>query len=617
MSIYDKNLAALQECQPYIYNAIVESGYEIDDGCYEVEKAKNGIPVFVTKQEGKTVYLSSKYDPETEAERYIKRFECVFDYSVMVFLGLGNGFVAKKMIAEKGEHIQYLFYEPSVQLFFLSLKTFDLSAVFECHRVLLVVRGLNDRKLDVALSCIINAKNYMIALYNALPVYARLFEEEEKEISRKFADTVRWVKTNVNTAKNFNVLLARNDILNMKTALYCNCEEQFTGVFPVDRPVIIVGAGPSLEKNATILKQAKGKMMILATDSALPYLYREGIIPDMVFTVDSAKPVQLFDQEEIRNIPLAAITSANHEIVNRMKGKIILFSTECSYYNELFQLSGKKLYAMPTGGNVAASAFHMAVDWGYRKIILVGQDLAVSSDKLHAGDADEKLQVEKKAFRVVEVEGYYGDTVYATLDFDSYRKYYEKIICNDENLEVINATEGGVKIEGTIQKSLKEVIEEYDAEPFDFEKTIREMPEVFDDERRNQIIRIWEDSVKNINDIKCKLHKGVQLLKDGLNLLSSEQYPFIKIEIIQEAIRGIVQECDTMSEIYFLDEMVLQDQADILGDIYISKEDSVEEAQRIFKKMLNYIERLYGAADEVIELFETIIKEGREMLGIH
>ena len=609
MSVYEKNLNAIHERIPQLYDAIMKKKLESDKIDFYVETAKNGMPVLCAKQNGKVLYMNSRYDPAKEAECYVKKYKHVLDYSFMFFFGFGNGLIADGLLREKDKHVNFLFYEPSPQLFLLVLEHYDITPLFDDARFHLVVRGLNDKNVDSDIASHINPQNYHICLFDILPLYEQLFADEEEEIRNKFSFCLRTVVMDIYTAVNFGSSLTYNNIYNMRRVVHCNCGVEFEGVFPLDRPAIVVAAGPSLEKNVRELKKAKGKMLIMAVDSALPYLVSQGIIPDLAVVVDAQKPTVLFEDEKIQKIPLATATEANYKIVEMVKNKIIYISSGCDYYNTIFQKVGKSVYGTIGGGSVATVAFSLAVLWGYRKIILVGQDLALASDKIHAGDVDEDLGKGVLSRQRIEIEGYYGDKVYTLEDYNFYREWYEASIRHSEGLEVVNATEGGAKIEGTIQMSLKEAIDSYDVDSFDFEKTIRDMPPTVGEKHREEIVQMWKESIENLEKLKQRLYDGIRELNKGIQMIRRKQCERSQLVRIRKRIGEINEECEAMMEIYFLNEIVSGEQADVLSDIYIVKDNDEEEICRMFEKMLQYMKAMHGSVDEVKELFERIIEE--------
>ncbi len=605
MSIYEKNMAAIQKKDQVLYHAIIQNDLEEEDIEFSIESARNGMLIVSAMFDEKIKYMNSRYNPEQEAERFAAQYSTVPDYSFMIFFGFGNGMLADKIIKSRGEHVTFLFYEPSPHLFLKVLECFDISKIIESSRVRVVVHGLNDDCIDTDISSKVNIENYRISYYDNLPLYKQLFEKEQKKVENKYRFLVNLVSSNVSTARYFGKAEAYNNIYNMRNVFFCNCEEDFTETFPTDRPAIIVAAGPSLEKNVHYLKEAKGRFLIIAVDTALRYLASQGVRPDLAIVADPQKPVKLFEDEEVQQVPLAINSAANYKIVELVKQKVIYVSSECAYYNKLFEVAGRHMYALSGGGSVATFAFVLAISWGYRKIILVGQDLALAPDKVHAGNDD--IDTHKLTEGKVKIEGYYGDEVYTSPDYKFYKEWYEMVIKGDDNLEVVNATEGGAKIDGTIAIPLKEAINQYVVEPFDFEKVIREMPSTFSEEQKEEIIHLWLNSVENLKQLKVKLNDGICQIKYGIDLIQCKSYKGSELKIIQKKVAEIIEECNSFDEIYFVDCLIAEEEGDVLGDIYNAKENNEEEVSRIYEKLLKYISAMYSAVDEVRKMFEKII----------
>lgn len=607
MSIYEKNMTSIKKRDIELYRAICDwKEREESEFSIGTEITRNGMPVYYIWVDEKKKYLWSTYNPEHEAERFALKYIKTVDYAFLCFFGFGNGLVAKSLLKCLKEHITVTFYEPSAELFIRVLEDFDISEIMKKSRVQLIVKGLNDGCLDVKIAGRITKENYRISRIESIPLFDKLFSKDFEQFREKYEYSLKMVLMDIGTEISFGDAVTYNYIYNMRKIFVCNVEEEFEGKFPLDRPVIIVAAGPSLEKNVQYLKLAKKKMMIIGVDSALPYLISKGIYPDLGVVVDATKPVELFLDPKIKSIPLAAYAETNYRILEIMESKIIFFSSLIDYYNRMVQLEGKNLYHMATGGSVATSAFSLVMSWGYREIILVGQDLAIASNKVHAGNlpTNERLQEE-----YIEVEGYYGGTVNTLKDFDMFRNWYEVAIRTNEDLKVINATEGGAKIKGATQMSLRDAIGKYDVEPFDFEDVIKTMPPVLGDKHRKDILDMWENSIINIDILKEKLHEAMERIQQAVELVVNKEYKSEQIRQIKSELSMLIQECDSFAEISFLDEMVSETNADILGDIYIEKEDNAEEVCRMLDKLLGYIRTLHGSAENVKKMFQKIIEE--------
>ena len=78
---------------------------------------------------------------------------------------------------------------------------------------------------------------------------------------------------------------------NVKPLLYIENTKPFNRL-----PVVLVAAGPSLDKNIHILKQYKDNVIILCADIVTFKLLENDIIPDFICNVDVHETVQEFFQ---------------------------------------------------------------------------------------------------------------------------------------------------------------------------------------------------------------------------------------------------------------------------------------------------------------------------------
>lgn len=617
MSIYEKNLQTIQKQDMELYQAVIAYGNPSsnilkDDVIADTVSAKNGSLITRIEKDGQTVYLNSQYNPEREAAKYIEQYRLVLDYSVMYFVGFGNGMIARELLVNMKEHVQFAFYEPSPNLFLNTIQNYDISDLIENKRIRITVKDLNDKEYVARWGSLVTEENYQICLFDALPKYRQLFKtacEQTEEVYRYFINMNR---INVVTEAHFGKREATNDIQNMKYLVNCNCEEDFQSCFPTDKIVILVGAGPSLEKNIHVLKKAKNRAFIIAVDTVLGYLLDCEVYPDLVVSCDPGKSLKHFNREKAETIPLAMNSALNTKVVEKMSvGKLIFITSENPYYDGLFQLADRHMYSLSGGGSVSTIAFALALAWGFRRLVLVGQDLALSADKVHVGNVGYdhgRLEGEQ-----IPVEGYYGETVYTSQDYKQYLDWYNIVIENNPDMEVINATEGGARIRGAKNMSLQEVLDTFCIEEFDFEKVIREKEPTFSGEKWNLCINKWKESVHNLTELGYKLVKGIRLAETAQKTVRKGNYSAKEVQRMQSEIDEILEECDKAEEIYFIACMIAQEQEDVLGDIYLADEDSDAEYCRILEKLANYMKSMEKAVEEIKDMFlqmiESVLKE--------
>ena len=91
-------------------------------------------------------------------------------------------------------------------------------------------------------------------------------------------------------------------------------------------PAIIVGAGPSLDKNINLLGRAQGHSMILASDAALKPLLLQGVTPSIVVNLDPQEEVAKFFQGvSHRGMTLIAPSIIHPRVLDLWKGNIVFF----------------------------------------------------------------------------------------------------------------------------------------------------------------------------------------------------------------------------------------------------------------------------------------------------
>lgn len=611
MEYFEKNMQALKERNQALYQAIREYIPGNPEYCPELVQAKDGTNITKIKKDEKEWFLNSQYRPMQEAEKFAEQYQEVIDFSFMTFMGFGNGILARQLRQRMGEHIVFLFYEPSVEVFLHTLSCYNISDLLVDENIFITIEDLNKKATQQILKDNIKFDNYMLAIYDALPKYRQLFLEEYQWLEDLYQQAVIDVLAYIETQQEFGRSMAENTILNMRHLLNCNFRDEFNGIFPTDIPAVVVAAGPSLEKNVHVLKQMKGKALVVAVDTALRYLAEHGVSPDLAITVDARKPLRLFETEEVRNMQLVIDCMSNYRVVDLLSGqKIIVSGGNYVYYKDIFDIVGQRFRFLRNGGSVATVAFSLLREWGFERIVLVGQDLALAANKVHAGKDD--VDLHKLTGGKIAVEGYYGDTVYTTWDYNEYRKWLEMMIEEEDCPEVINATEGGAKIAGAVQMSLQAVMDTYCGKTFDFEKAIQDVPPTFTEADFPQLLALWNGSVRNLEQLKRRFKEGIQLLEEQSRLITRGNYTKGDMQNIQKRLDKIFAECDAYTETQLVDSLIATEQERILDDLYEMEESNEEESCRLLEKLKDYLAAMADATDKVKDLFQLVIDEMTE-----
>ncbi|HKL79627.1 MAG TPA: 6-hydroxymethylpterin diphosphokinase MptE-like protein [Mobilitalea sp.] len=222
------------------------------------------------------------------------------------------------------------------------------------------------------------------------------------------------------------------------------------------RSLYIVAAGPSLDKNFTHLKEIGDKGIILATGTVFKKLVNAGITPDYVLVTDANERVymQIFGFEN-SDVPMLFLSTAYYGFAAKYKGEKYMICQKDFPKAEEFA-RGKELLLFQTGGSVSTTALDLGITFGCKRIIFLGLDLAYTDNFAHASDTSRRVAADFDNLR--KVEDIYGNMIPTSRTLDMYREWIENRIKGIDDIEFIDATEGGARIKGMRIAKLEDVI---------------------------------------------------------------------------------------------------------------------------------------------------------------
>lgn len=223
-------------------------------------------------------------------------------------------------------------------------------------------------------------------------------------------------------------------------------------------PIIIVSAGPSLNKNIHLLNEAKGKSLIIAVGSVVKPLIDANILPDCIVISDPLSEV--INQVEGLNleVPLFFLPTIQPKIVTNYLGpKIMLLQRGVTLAEDFAREN--KYHLIKTGGSVATTALEISIYIGGNPIIFVGQDLAYTNGQAHVSGTTHDYWVPKMTNRLRLVKGVSSDLVPTSNNLAIYKRWIERTIAENTNRIFINATEGGANISGTRVQTFADVLQ--------------------------------------------------------------------------------------------------------------------------------------------------------------
>lgn len=614
MNYFEKNLKTLAKYYPKFDELIIEAKENMDTSVkvYE-EESWDGTnnKVLKVETEDKSCYLMGKRNTIDPADKWIKTLGETQVNAPVFLVGCGNYLYIKKLVEETKKKIAIVIYEPSLAVFLKFLEYVDLEYWMEKHVIVFWPDGLKDmelEKLEKLLPGILNMEKAPFSKLVVLPNYEILFGEQTVRFVGIYRDILKKAIVSNNTRNEFSTVMVKNLLSNARYLCESYKTTQLTDVIPRDIPGILVAAGPSLNKNIEELKKAKGKAFIVAVDTAIKPLIKAGVIPDMFFIVDATKPVELVQCEEARNIPLVTTLNAAYEVLDYHTGMKFFFNEGYFFAETIFDKSGKQMGSVASGGSVATSVFSLMYKLGLKRIILVGQDLAYTDNKSHAdGSFEEKASVHDTSGFIM-VEGNYEEKVPTRTDFklflDWYNYYIKGCAEHTEGFRVINATEGGAKIENTEIMSLKDAIKQECLKEINIQECLAKLEPMLDNDAKEWVINFLKTIPAEFKHLKSeavklkKAYKKLDKVCDKNNIDRSEYLSILRK--VQRMASGMEKKA-----VYQLVEITANRAREILAQEQFLEENSLQkEGKEIARKGILYmdiVENLTAAFEKEAE----------------
>lgn len=612
MALYDENSLVLKETNPDLYKKL--ENYRIEQTGKEgvqvlVGDALDGEPFLVYQQGDALTALNSTYSPVHEAERYILQYEPILENSSFLFFGFGDGQVISKILDAAENMLFCIIYEPSLQIFMKAMEVFDLRGILNHGQVRLIVGDLDINSLEFELGERVTYQTWKRFRLCVLSKYDALFSEDCMKIRTAYKRIIVSKDADLSTLARFAETGMKNEIHAMKWMMDCVSYEAVGEKLNKEVPYIVVAAGPSLEKNVEVLKQAKGKSVIICVDTAIGYLLKHGIIPDMICTVDPNKELTLFDNPQIERVPFVVSTDTNYQVLEKAgAGRPIYLSISNDFLQQEFLKQGVRIDYFDGGGSVATVCFQLGVEWGFKRIVLVGQDLAFTDKKAHAGMGAYKDEDIGGNFSVVD--GYNDDKVITRGDFKLYLDWYNLRISQLEGCEVINATEGGAKINGAVQMPLAKVVDLYCTQECEVSSALQEVRSIW--ATQEERLSLYQDMEKQYNYFKGlqrRLKECISNAERGILLLERGNYQKKDLQRIDKCLAEMTREVEERVGIVILVKRMIDTEASLTDDLHEAENDLELESIRLYKKMIKYFSDMLAADVELLPVWKDVMEE--------
>ncbi|EFT0415458.1 motility associated factor glycosyltransferase family protein, partial [Campylobacter upsaliensis] len=446
-------------------------------------------------------------------------------YPVLYFYGFGNGLLYKALL-QNLHHKHLVVFESNLELLWLCFNLIDFSKELESER-LMIYHQTNNRVLRE----LCTKEPFLAYAKTCILHFSAKYYEKFKEDYERLALNLKETFSQEMFSKGNNLYDALQGvghfIHNLPLILNCPSLKEFLDKRRnISKNAIIVSTGPSLMKQLPLLKEYREKALIFCADSAYPILAKHNIKPDFVCMVERSDFTAEFFNHDFGDFDegicfiLKSVVHPNAlKYMRQYKRSYIVFN-ETLPFIKAFRLDA---FALAYGGpSVANLSFVLSLCLKVQNIILIGQDLSYDESGFsHPKDYQhgQNYESESKKFSVLAYGG--EGFVYTNLYWNMFKHSFEKDILEAKqwlNVQVFNATEGGARIEGTIEKSFKQCCEELLKEelqrPF---KNLKSLSQVKQDElllkcytKIYQSLSLSEAFLQELEEDEVKIQKAYE-----------------------------------------------------------------------------------------------------------
>lgn len=440
--VYKTNIEAMKKVNNFLYKELIKVEFNsFDKKRYKIEGTTCGLVTACVEREGQSCYLHTNGYINKESFLLVHSWyhDEIDEY---VVYGMGLGYHIKEL-CDFDDTIKIKVIESDLNSLniALSCNNFEENLLSEQLEIIFdpdwIMLGEELRQFESY-----TRKRFIV--YE--PAIHLIGNKEKKEAIEDFFIGYQSVKNQVqNLKRNFwrNVKKYDFNIDNLKNLW-------------IGKNIFLIAAGPSLDKNILELKRKPSNSIFIAVGTVCKKLLKLGIRPDFIIITDALESTyaQIEGLEE-EDIPLLVLSTVYYKIVDTYKGKKYLICQKG--FKEAEDLAKEKEWmTVQTGGSVSTTAIDIAIQFSCKRMIVVGLDLAYTDYASHATETINWIISDERGKRIVE--GMDGKQVYTIKNLDIYRKWIERRIAEEKEIEFIDATEGGAKIAGMKIMALKDVM---------------------------------------------------------------------------------------------------------------------------------------------------------------
>ncbi|ELT2532091.1 motility associated factor glycosyltransferase family protein [Campylobacter coli] len=605
--LFNKNIEALSNI------LLKESLKEIKSSKFELILGKDNLDINLKdtsiKNNGGGYNENLLYqDPIKELQTMLNTYNDKYLlYPVLYFYGFGNGILFKALLQNKN-HQHIVVFEKDIEIIWIMFHILDFSSELQSARLMI----LQTSSLDIEFfSNFCSSKPFFqfsrIYFLELMSHYYERFHEDILGLNKKLAENF----------KN-SIVFHGNDPLDALQGI-----EQFVYNLPqmithpsykellskrkgISDTAIIVSTGPSLTKQLPLLKKYASKATIFCADSSYPILAKHGIKPDYVCMLERTEITAEFFNHDFgefdKDIVFVCAGVVHPKTIEYLKNKTFIITQKVLAFPYYINL--KNFCYAAVGFSVAHTLSYLATYLSHKNIIFIGQDLAYAENgNSHPDDYQNSANYESQMYEHILTIAYGGNGKVETHSiWLLFKNWFEnEMIPNTRKMGITtyNCTEGGARIEGTIEKPFLWACENLLDK--DLNKPFEKLEPLSLNKQNEFLLKAYYKvckSIEHCRDFSKILSNDFEKIQSVyLSLNEKEEYLNLAIEKIDE-FKNKLENIKQMQDLYEILQP-LRTQFELnLARIYVlnpkTKEDAFNKSILWIKEHLEFMELVYG-----------------------
>ncbi|ECP7445676.1 motility associated factor glycosyltransferase family protein [Campylobacter jejuni] len=595
--LFNKNIEALGNI------LLKESLKEIKSSKFELILGKDNLDINLKDTSDNTFLYENVIDEfnsmlNTYNDKYLL-------YPVLYFYGFGNGILFKALLQNKN-HQHIVVFEKDIEIIWIMFHILDFSNELQNARLMV----LQTSSLDIEFfSNFCSSKPFFqfsrIYFLELMSHYYERFHEDVLELNKKLAENF----------KN-SIVSHGNDPLDALQGI-----EQFVYNLPqmITHPsykellskrknlsdtAIIVSTGPSLTKQLPLLKKYANKATIFCADSAYPILAKHDIKPDYVCMLERSDFTAEFFNHDFgefdKDIVFVCAGVVHPKAIEYLKGRNRKYLIIPRYLYFPIYIKLKYFDFLYNTPSVAHMACYLSLHLNHKNIIFIGQDLAYAENgNSHPDDYQNSANYESQMYEHILTEAYGGKKEIKTHEVWIFFKQILEAMIIKYHITTYNCTEGGARIEGTIEKPFLWACENLLHK--DLNKPFEKLEPLSLNKQNEFLLKAYYKvckSIKHCRDFSKILSNDFNNIQNiYLNLNKKENDLNLAIRKIDE-FKNKLENIKQMQDLYEILQP-LRTQFELnLARIYVlnpkTKEDAFNKSILWIKEHLEFMELVYG-----------------------